>query len=125
LSRGGPRIAKRKWTLARRNRFRQIDGRLYEGKLERRTIDDLTAHLGGEPTPAQQILIELSAKIVVTLDVMSVRMIESGGICESTANQYLAWVGHLRRNLETLGLRQPQAMPKRLADVIKLKGDAA
>jgi hypothetical protein len=124
---GGSRLAKRPrpWHHRHRNCFRAIDGRLAEGKLERRVIRDLVEHVGGSPTAPQRILIELSAKLTVALAVMSDKLVTKGCIDEAESKYYLAWVGHLRRNLETLGLKQPQAQPKRLADVIKLKGDAA
>jgi hypothetical protein len=119
---GGPRIAKRPRPWGpRKNRFRQIDGRLYEGHLERRTIRDLTAHLGGDLTPPQQILVETAAKLVVVLDILSVNLVTKGEIGDFASRQILAYVGHLRRILETLGLERPQQMPKRLADVLTIK----
>jgi hypothetical protein len=122
---GGPRIAQRQrsW-MPRKNRFRQIDGRLYEGKLERRTIKDLTGHLGGDLTPPQQILVEQAAKLVVVLDILAVEMITKGDVGDFNSRRYLAWVGHLRRILESLGLQRPQQMPKKLADVLKVKAAA-
>jgi hypothetical protein len=121
---GGPRFAKRQqpWT-GKKNRFRQIDGRLYEGKLERRTIADLIEHLGGVDTltAPQQILVEQAGKLTVILDILAVRMIEKGEVGDFDSRRYLAYVGHLRRILETLGLNRPQKVPKRLADVIKVK----
>jgi hypothetical protein len=110
----------RPW-IGKKNRFRQIDGRLFEGRLERRTIRDLTAHLGGDLTPPQQILVEQAAKLVVVLDILAVRMIEKGEVGDFESRRYLAWVGHLRRILETLGLGRPEQQPKRLADVLKVK----
>jgi hypothetical protein len=106
---GGARIAQRQrpW-MPRKNRFRQIDGRLYEGKLERRTVRDLTAHLGGDLTAPQQILVEQAAKLVVVLDILAVEMITKGDVGDFTSRRYLAWVGHLRRTLEALGLQRPQ-----------------
>jgi hypothetical protein len=110
--------------MPRKNRFRQIDGRLYEGKLERRTIKDLTGHLGGDLTPPQQILVEQAAKLVVVLDILAVEMITKGDVGDFNSRRYLAWVGHLRRILESLGLQRPQQMPKKLADVLKVKAAA-
>ncbi len=72
MPKGGPRIALRQkpWIGGRQNRFRQIDGRLYEGKLERRTIRDLTHTFGGNLTTPQEILVRQAAKLVVVLDVL-------------------------------------------------------
>jgi hypothetical protein len=122
MPKGGPRIAKRQrpWT-GKQNRFRQIDGRLYEGKLERRTIRELTAHLGGDLTPPQEILVRQAAKLMVTLDILGVELVDKGEVSDFASRRYLAWVGALRRMLETLGIERPQQAPQRLADVLKVK----
>jgi hypothetical protein len=123
---GGPRIAKRQkpWIGGKQNRFRQIDGRIYEGKLERRTIADLSAHLGGDLTVPQEILVRQCAKLVVVLDVLGVELVDKGEVSDFASRRYLAWVGQLRRTLETVGIERPQQAPKRLADVLKIKGAA-
>jgi hypothetical protein len=94
---------------------------LYEGRLERRTIRDLTDHLGGDLTAPQQILVEQSAKLVVVLDILAVEMISKGDVGDFNSRRYLAWVGHLRRILESLGLERSQQQPTKLADVLRVK----
>jgi hypothetical protein len=127
MPKGGPRIAARQkpWT-GKQNRFRQIDGRLFEGKLERRTIRDLTRHLGGEPTVPQDILIRQAAKLVVVLDMLSVELVEKGEVSDFASRRYLAWCNSLTRILAMLGIEQPHKAPtKKLADVIRISSSAA
>ena len=126
MPKGGPRIAKRQrpWT-GKQNRFRQIDGRLYEGKLERRTIKDLTEHLGGQLTPPQEILVRQAAKLVVTLDILGVELVDKGEVSDFAGRRYLAWVNTLRRMLETLGIERSEQAPASLAEVLKLPAKRA
>jgi hypothetical protein len=81
----------------------------------------LTAHLGGDLTPPQEILVRQAAKLVVTLDILGVELVDKGEVSDFASRRYLAWVGALRRTLETLGIERPQQAPQRLADVLKVR----
>jgi hypothetical protein len=103
---------------------RELDARTLEGKTERRAIRELTAHLGGDPTFPQEVLIRRAARLLVMVEYMERHLIESDEMSDWASRQILAWTNTLRRTLEALGMDRPQLAPKRLADVIRIKGAA-
>jgi hypothetical protein len=121
MPKGGPRPARRKVNVRRYSQVKELDARTLEGKTERRTIRELTRHVGGSPTFPQEVLIGRAARLLVMVELMEKRLIESDELNDFASRQILAWVNTLRRTLEALGLERPQQAPKRLADVLKVK----
>jgi hypothetical protein len=118
---GGPRPAKRRINVRRFAVGRELDARTLEGKSERRAIQELTAHVGGNPTFPQEVLIRRAARLLVMVEYMERHLIESDEMSDWASRQMLAWVNTLRRTLEALGMDRPQRSPKRLADLISVK----
>jgi hypothetical protein len=81
----------------------------------------LTAHVGGNPTFPQEVLIRRAARLLVMVEYMERHLIESDEMSDWASRQMLAWVNTLRRTLEALGMDRPQRSPKRLADLISVK----
>jgi hypothetical protein len=121
MPKGGARPAKRKVNVRRYFQVKELDARTLEGKTERRALRELTAHLGGNPTFPQEVLIRRAARLLVMIELMEKRLIESDEMSDFASRQILAWVNTLRRTLEALGLQRPQQVPKKLADVLKVK----
>jgi hypothetical protein len=118
---GGARPARRKINVRRFAVGRELDARTLEGKSERRAIQELTAHVGGNPTFPQEVLIRRAARLLVMVEYMERHLIESDEMSDWASRQMLAWINALRRILEALGMDRPQRVPKRLADVISVK----
>jgi hypothetical protein len=118
---GGPRPAKRKINVRRFAVGRELDARTLEGKSERRAIQELTAHVGGNPTFPQEVLIRRAARLLVMVEYMERHLIETDEMSDWASRQMLAWVNTLRRTLEALGMDRPQRAPKRLADLISVR----
>jgi len=118
---GGARPARRKINVRRFAVGRELDARTLEGKSERRAIQELTAHVGGNPTFPQEVLIRRAARLLVMVEYMERHLIESDEMSDWASRQMLAWINALRRILEALGMDRPQRAPKRLADVISVK----
>jgi hypothetical protein len=108
MPRGGPRPAKRKVNVRRYEQVKELDARTLEGKTERRTIRELTAHVGGDPTVPQRILIRRAARLLVMVELMEVKLIENDESSDWASRQILAWVNALRLIMVALGLERRQ-----------------
>jgi hypothetical protein len=121
MARGGPRFASRKLTMYSRRPLAALDGRTLEARRERQILADLSAHVGDAPSAVQKILIARAARLLVMVEVMERRLIERGETGDLAGRQVIAWTNSLRQVLALLGIERPQQMPKRLADVIKVR----
>ena len=72
----------------------------------------------------QRILIARASRLLVTVENLEKQIIEGGEVGDLAGRQVLAWVNSLRRILSLLRIERPQQMPKRLADVLKVKAVA-
>lgn len=86
---------------------------------------DLIAHVGGEPSAAQRILIEQAAQLRLHIALMDKRTAEGRELSERDARQYLAWANSLSKLLRHLGLKGVAARPRSLADHIAERNGAA
>jgi hypothetical protein len=121
-ARGGSRPAVRKVQGLRYALGRQLDARTAEGRIEREAIEELTDHVGGNPTFPQRILIRRAARLLVMVE--EVHLIASDEMSDWASRQVIAWSNSLRRTLEALGLNYAQRQPKKLADVLHVKAVA-
>ena len=65
---------------------------------------ELTAHVGGQPSVAEQMLIRLAALKALRVALMAPQIMTSEAIDERADRQFLAWCNSLRRDLDTLGI---------------------
>lgn len=99
----------------------KLDGRRREAKLMQTVREDLTAHIGGNPTATQKALIDRAAWLQLHVSLMDAKTLEDGGpLSERDSRQYLAWSNALTRILRDLGADKPRsAKPKQsLRDLI-------
>lgn len=75
--------------------------------------DELTEHVGGKPTIAQQILIEQACTLRLRIALMEVEQEsdDPGRWTERRQVQFLAWTGALSRLIRDLGLEGARAKP--------------
>ncbi|TCZ65555.1 hypothetical protein [Roseicella aquatilis] len=107
---------------SRTDRLAKLDKRTKESRLLHEVRRDLTAHVGGEPTATQRMLIERAAQLSLQLALME-RSAEGGALSERNGRQYLAWSGALTRTLRELGAAPAKPEKRRsLADLIARKG---
>ena len=67
--------------------------------------DDLTAHVGGKPSPTQRLLIERIAMTLLRIELMDLSALRDGTLAERQAREYLAWNNTVARMLRSLGLK--------------------
>lgn len=90
----------------------KLDGRTREARLLKKTRQDLTRLIGGNPSVAQKMIIDQAAWLTVHVNLMNVKSAEEGGaLSERDGRQYLAWSNSLTRLLRQL-------------DAQKVKGDS-
>lgn len=82
-----------------------LDRRTREGKFALAVREELTRHVGGEPSAPEQILIQLAAVKALRLALMTDRILQPKAIKDGHDERYLAWSGALRRDLEALGIK--------------------
>lgn len=99
-----------------------IDGRCQVARCIRDLAQELVRHVGGDPTPAQLLLIREAAIKNAKLGMLVDKILQDAEPDVDLATRcYLAWSNSLRRDLEALGIRQPEKVVQRLADVIRPK----
>lgn len=76
-----------------------------EGQALEHFMAELSEHVGGKPTVAEQMLIEEAAMIKLRLALMAPQMITAKSMSTARHNEYLAWQNTLRRHLSALGLK--------------------
>jgi hypothetical protein len=80
-----------------------IDKRTLEYREFQDAVADLVAHVGGYPTPAEQILIEEAGRLVMWCRQAHIARLQSG---EFDIARYCTAVNSLRRVLVDLGLKR-------------------
>jgi hypothetical protein len=103
------RIRRRHGPYSRTTSLTEIDGRCRVARQIREFTETLIEHVGGQPTPAQQVLIREAAikncRVVMLVD----QILAGEGVDFDCASRtYLAWSNSLRRDLESLGVSRPE-----------------
>jgi hypothetical protein len=80
------------------------NGRSREAQLYRAFRQELIRHVGGNPSPAQNALINRLAMMQLHLARLDERIFKEGGLSEHSSRQYLAWSNAVTRGLARLGL---------------------
>lgn len=88
-----------------------LDGRTKEAALLRKVRADLTAHVGGNPSATQRMLIDRAARLTLHCELFERRLIESGPLSERDGRDYLAYSNALGRTLALLGMKPATAAP--------------
>ena len=102
-------VGKRLGPYSRPHVLSQVDGRCRVGKTIREFAADLARHIGGNPTPAQRVLIREASIKNARIGLMVDQILDGGELGDDLASrQYLAWSNSLRRDLEALGLKAPE-----------------
>lgn len=97
----------------------KLDGRKQPLKGMNATRRALSVALGGDPSPQQAILIDRAVYLLYRIHTFEARAMEGHSSTDGIDAHYLAWVGSLRRTLETLGLE------RRLTDVTDVARELA
>lgn len=99
------RLRRRVDPYSRPGRWAKIDGRSNEAVLARDIRAALVAHVGGNPTAVQAILIQRAVMLSVHLAMMDRKALEDGALSLHASRQYLAWSNSLTRTVRELGIR--------------------
>jgi hypothetical protein len=73
--------------------------------LMRDTRAALTAHVGGNPSVTQRLLIDRAVQLTIRVATMDRKFAETEVQTEHDSRTYLAWTGSLSRILRDLGLQ--------------------
>lgn len=90
----------------------KLDGRTREARLLKGLRSELIAHVGGNPSTAQRLVIDQCVQLKLRLALMDAESIAPGGMTERNQVQYLAWSGALTRLLNQIGLTAAPTAPK-------------
>jgi hypothetical protein len=103
-----------------------IDKRTKAGRVLRTTVSDLTAHVGGHPSPAEALIIQSAALKATRLYLLSEKLLDGGEIGDDGDHHALAWLNSMRQDLTALGLasRVKDVTPS-LADIAASLGKGA
>jgi hypothetical protein len=93
--------------FSKRLSFAQLDLRTAQGKFADEIRLALSDQLGGNPSPAQQLMIQAAALKALRVELLIRRVLSEDSIKSNNDNHCLAWLNGLRRDLEALGLLGP------------------
>jgi hypothetical protein len=96
----------------------EIDQRTKEAQLMRRVRDELTAHVGGNPSATERILIERAVMLSLRCAQLDIKIMSGEVLTQHDNSHALAWNNGLRRCLVDLGLqaRAPMSRETDLSD---------
>ncbi len=90
----------------------------------RQTRLDLTDQIGGDPSPAQALIIQSAAVKATRLFLLSDKLLSGGEIGDATDHNLLAWLNSLRLDLMALGLeRRLKDVTPTLAEILRSHND--
>lgn len=98
-------------------RWAGITARSPEGRLIKGARADLIAQVGGQPSPAQRIVIERAVMLTVQLARMDAKALAGGAMSDHATREYLAWSNTLTRLLARLGLKGQPPKPRTIAEI--------
>lgn len=96
----------------------KLDGRRKEAWLMARVREELTAHVGGNPSVSQRLLIERAAILTLRLSLLDQKIVDGEPLTQHDNNYVIAWNRTLTRLLTTLGLEAANSAPPRLSDIL-------
>jgi len=103
-----------------------LDPRTSEGLFVKRLREDLTEHLGHEPSAVERIYIDRACWLSLRIALLDKKIAAHQDFTLPDTNFYLAWNNSLVRLLARLGLESPKAKPSRpTLDEILAEAEAA
>jgi hypothetical protein len=96
-----------------------LDKRSWYGRLIRQVRQDLTDHIGGNPTPVQRMLIERASMLQLRVAMLDQKIIDGEILTVMDNNQYLAWSNSLVRTLAQLGLDATTTPQPIFSDILR------
>jgi hypothetical protein len=96
-----------------------LDKRSKEYRLMRQVRQDLTAHVGGSPSPIKRMLIERVVILSLRVAMLDIKIVNGEILTQMDNVQYLAWSNGLVRTLEKLGIEPATAPQPSLSDVLQ------
>lgn len=107
----------------------KLDGRTREAALMRRVRAELTAHVGGNPSFPQRVLIDRAAVLALRIAQIEAKMLAGETLTLHDNNHAIAWHNSYRRTIQAIGLQPATATakPPSIADYWRQKtaGDEA
>ncbi len=100
------------------NALVRLDFRTREGKFARAIQDELVAHIGGQPSAPERILIQVAVTKILRIALMADYVLSQESISERDDRQFLCWSNSLRRDLDVLGLTRRAKSSPRLAELL-------
>jgi hypothetical protein len=97
----------------------RVDGRTKEAVLMARVRDGLTAHVGGDPTFTQQILIHQAAVLALRVAQIECQLMAGEVLTQHDNTHAIAWANCLRRTAAALGIEPASAKPPDPLDAIR------
>lgn len=94
-----------------------ISGRSTEGRYIKAITTQLTAHIGGEPSAAQRLLIHRVAIASLRLELFDRKLIAGEGFSEQDSRVYGALHNSLRLMLRELGMKSTPSPVASLDDI--------
>jgi hypothetical protein len=88
----------------------KLDQRTKEARLANSLRKELTAHVGGNPSIAQRLLIDQACQLQLRIAMMD-REGTDTGMSERRQVEYLAWCGKLTLIVDKLGLQAASSRP--------------
>ena len=89
----------------------------------RQVRKDLIAHLGGNPSVTQRVMIDRAAWLSLRIALLDAKILD-GSFTEHDSRTYLAWSGHLSRLMRDLGLKGAAQTPRSLREHLAAKAGA-
>jgi len=104
-------------------RLDRIDGRSQVGVMLRRVREDLTLHLGGEPSATELLLVEEIAKAAIITQAVGLWLLEQQSLVKDgellpAVEAHARLQNNLCKLLRTLGMKRAQA-ERTVADVFQ------
>jgi hypothetical protein len=116
-------------TYSRKFGLVKLDGRTKESQLMRRVRDELTRHVGGNPSVTQRLLIDRAVIFSLRVSQIDRKILAGEPLTLHDTNHAIAWNNALRRTLVALGV-EPHAtsgktLDQHLAELAAAEDDAA
>jgi len=103
---------------SRAHRFVKPDGRTREAKSMAKMRADLFAHVGGQPSIAQKLLIERAVGIALRIQLLDRKLGDAMELTDYDAKAYLGLSNALQRTLRELGWKATPPPAPTWADIV-------
>jgi len=103
-------------------RLAKLDGRTQLAKAAKRRRAELIAHVGGNPSATQTILIDQAVMLSMRISLMDRKTLEGDAMGEGDDRRYLAWANSLSRLMRQLGQKAAPRPTVSLADHLAKRG---